>query len=112
MMEKIALIIIALQHHILSKFTEGYNDIFIEDNELSEIKVYPNPTNGKLYYNFEEDQKNINISLMDLSGKEIAIKADYMNNMIEIPTYINNGMYILSFQTDDKLVSKLIVLER
>ena len=36
---------------------EGYNDIFIEDNKLSEIKVYPNPTNGKIYYNFEEDQK-------------------------------------------------------
>ena len=49
---------------------------------------------------------------MDLSGKEISIKADYKNNTIEIPTYINNGMYIISFQSDDKLVSKLIVLER
>ena len=91
---------------------DGYNNIFIKDNELSDIKVYPNPTNGKLYYNFEEDQRNVHISLIDLSGKEIALKADYLNQMIEIPAYINNGMYILSFQSDDKLVSKLIVLER
>ena len=65
---------------------DGYNDIFIEDNELSEIKVYPNPTNEAILQ-FEEEQKNINISLMDLSGKEISIKADYKNNMIEIPIH-------------------------
>ncbi len=82
---------------------------FINDND--EILIYPNPSNGTFYVDFNKSYKIENISVSDMTGKVL-----YNENIntsgketLELK-HLNKGIYFIRFNFSNKtLISKLII---
>jgi hypothetical protein len=75
------------------------------------VKIFPNPSNGKVNVEINRDYNSANISVLDLSGKIIYSKTLSNNNSkeIDLSTYAK-GMYIIQLDVDnEKIVTKLII---
>lgn len=77
------------------------NTTSIETNEIDDfIKLYPNPTNGILYFNNNTSLKNI--SVIDLSGKEVMNISNISEN-IDISN-LKAGIYSVVVNTENDKV--------
>ncbi|MBK6571460.1 MAG: fasciclin domain-containing protein [Saprospiraceae bacterium] len=82
--------------------------VSVKETVLSNMEVYPNPVLDKIYIRNGQDQKvDYNISILELSGKEIfSIKA---NNRESIDLDINPGIYILTIRSEEGIYTQKIV---
>ncbi|MGV6861148.1 MAG: fibronectin type III domain-containing protein, partial [Putridiphycobacter sp.] len=80
------------------------------DNDLSKFRPYPNPSNGKVFFDFEGRQ-NINLIVYNLEGKIIygAINLNNQTYMIDFANY--NGVLIVEIEYEQKLYHYKIILE-
>lgn len=73
------------------------------------IKIYPNPSNGVI--KIEGVRQSINLSIIDISGKELMIN-DYLlhksNTLIQLQ--LPKGMYLLKFEDRDFIVTKKVTI--
>lgn len=77
----------------------------IEDNEFQQLSVYPNPTNGRLY--FSDSSSNIDVEVYSVDGKLLKrfnSVTDYIDLNMEA------GLYLLQLNVDGStLVKKVLV---
>jgi hypothetical protein len=76
-------------------------EIVLNSNKLN---LYPNPTSDILNFNFGNDVEVKNISVFDLNGRQIKLKASY-NNTIDVSELVS-GLYIIRLQTESGYFSK------
>jgi Secretion system C-terminal sorting domain len=85
------------------------------DGQLGQTIVYPNPTNnGKVNIIFEEGSLKRDISVYDMSGREIQQMKAVTTNNITIEN-LNPGMYmvrIIAVETGEQVVEKVVVNKR
>lgn len=93
------------------------NPVAIENNAiLSDVNVYPNPTQGTLNISMQlNSAQNINISLHDFIGKEMA-RNPLGQQVGEVQTQFDmtnwaKGIYILSIETEAGIFSQKVVKE-
>jgi len=80
-------------------------DVVIEQDTY---KFYPNPTNNQL--NIQLEQEMI-VSIYDFTGKVCHSKTHPAGKSI-LDLELNNGMYFLSFQSEDRTITeKLIIVD-
>ncbi len=84
----------------------------IKENELAEVKVYPNPSNGNLFCN-SSGNVNLKFTVLDITGK-IAFeqRPGYQSGTSEVKLDLANGIYflkIVDLQTGDSKTEKLII---
>lgn len=83
----------------LSENTSG-----IDDNQIGELKVYPNPCNEKFFIQLPvEYTQNLTYKIYDISGRTI-LDDTVINNTQQIPINTEsypNGVYIIKIQTPD-----------
>lgn len=75
------------------------------------VKVFPNPSNGKVNIEINKDYYKANITVLDLSGKIIISETLSNNNSkeIDLSSYAK-GMYIIQLDVDnEKIVTKVII---
>ncbi len=78
----------------------------IQDISNDKVKIFPNPSNGKLNINSNQDIAHINV--YDITGKAV-YKQEYTNkiNQTEIDlSAINNGIYFIAVQSANGEISK------
>ena len=84
--------------------------------QIDGLKVYPNPTKGKLfiYYNNTDKRQPINFSvgLFDISGKEI-LKRSTLNSRMEIDLLaLPSAVYLIKvFNSDDKTLKTYKIIK-
>lgn len=91
----------------------------IQSNEAmntSELDVYPNPAAKNVTLNFVDNQsEQVAVSIFDLSSREVAtykISSQTGKNTIELNLpQLENGVYFLSLQTNEKAYSQRIVIQ-
>jgi hypothetical protein len=79
----------------------------IEENELAEVKIYPNPSNGNLFIK-SLTNSNFKISITDVTGKIVLEQ----KNVSEINLNQPNGIYFLKItdlQSGNSKTEKLII---
>ncbi|MFC2087372.1 T9SS type A sorting domain-containing protein [Bacteroidota bacterium] len=83
--------------------TATYKDIVTETDHFQEnaIRIYPNPTNGKLYINLTGKNAR-KISVSDITGKIIMEKTN-LNQRESIDLSGYRGIYIVSIQFDNTI---------
>ena len=82
----------------------------IKENELAEVKIYPNPSNGNLHVNALASS-DLKISITDISGK-LVLEQHLSNSNSEINLNIANGIYFLKItdlQSGNFKTEKLII---
>jgi Secretion system C-terminal sorting domain len=83
-----------------------------EDKILeSGISVFPNPSNGKVNVNIEKIHSNIEIEVIDNSGRVIKTIQLLDNNTLDL-TSLNEGFYSLKFKTPKSTVTKKIIIQK
>jgi rhodanese-related sulfurtransferase len=89
-------------------FTGNAVETFISERNRNVLKVYPNPTKG--VFTIEADNIGF-VSLSDIQGKTV-YQIENPNSLSTID--ISNrelGLYILRIQSDNKIITKKIILE-
>ncbi len=82
----------------------------IENIEKTGIKVYPNPNNGIFNIDFPKETKNVEISIIDITGKLIYDKFFEEIKQHTLDFNKNKGVYFLQISYDNiNLVSKIII---
>ena len=80
----------------------GVNEI---DNSI--IKIYPNPFED--YINIDNKNSKFNYTITDLLGQEI--KSGFSSTKIEDLKNLQNGIYILQINCDNKVWTRKILKE-
>jgi len=92
-----------------------FDDSGIPGNDLSEIEIYPNPTNGKFYIsNLPEAWRKINIIIYNAEGKLILYKEYILVNSPEIEIELQNrskGFYNVEIRSEKEFVKRVLVFE-
>ena len=83
-----------------------------KNTSISEINIFPNPSNGTLTIHSGDDEI-INLVIQDLQGHHYFINSDVNSTRINLDfnTY-PNGLYLLSIQTYKGIVQKKWILNK
>jgi len=85
---------------------ENMTIIGIEENELNNLNIYPNPTKGLIYIN-SKTETIIGITVFDVLGKKV-LQLEGNIQQMDIST-LQRGMYFLRITADDRnFVEKII----
>ena len=94
--------------------TYFYSETSINDSEVSNFNIYPNPTNDYLTIEFESiNEQNYSIYLVDLLGQKILLDRidkykgnyTYKLDLIEFA----QGIYILELKSENEIYNKKII---
>jgi hypothetical protein len=81
-----------------------------EDNQT--VVLYPNPTSSRLYISFATTQNNIQLEVMDLSGKIILQEQMSQQQKVSIDTdQLSSGMYYIKVTTEKGPITRKFVVE-
>jgi hypothetical protein len=76
-----------------------------------EIDVYPNPSKGQLYINYSQANEH-KISVFDANGRMIINKQHiYLTNHIDL-SYLDDGVYYLSIESEKDIFNEKIIIMR
>ncbi len=73
------------------------------------FSIYPNPTNGIVNINFYKVQNFEKVEISDITGKTIIIKRIIQQNETIDLSDFENGIYIISIQTDNEIFTRKII---
>ncbi|WP_299883413.1 reprolysin-like metallopeptidase [uncultured Lacinutrix sp.] len=87
----------------------------VNEFELNNLSIYPNPNNGAFNVKFNTTSSNIDVAVFDIRGRSI-IKNSYSNTSGEFNKAINlgnveSGMYLLNINDGSKTITKKIIVE-
>ena len=76
------------------------------ENEISELKMYPNPSDGYITFN-----KSINlIEIFDITGKKVMIFENIITNQELNVNKLGSGYYIIKIFNDDNIENKKLIV--
>jgi hypothetical protein len=103
------LYIIGLSSGTISKIFDA--NLGIEDQDITEINLFPNPASEIVNIHFENNNIN-SIRIINIQGKCISTYSDFSDNNIEISVEnFEKGIYLLELNTasGQRTVEKLII---
>ena len=83
------------------------NSTELSENKISNLSVFPNPTNNIINIALENYNGEINLEFYDLSGK---LLKSSKSKTLEIEEY-NSGIYLLKVSYDNKFQKVKIIKE-
>lgn len=81
----------------------------IKKKVQDEIKIFPNPTNGKIYIDVKNDLYNMTYQIIDLSGK-INMQGKLSGSLLDISD-LSKGTYNIFLNVNGRQISKSIIIE-
>ncbi len=87
----------------------------VSNKLISNVTVWPNPTNDKLNLNFDSKSEKSTIRLYDLQGREVYKKSlkeasSKINHSIDTKAFYS-GVYFLNIQNGNAIFNKKVVIE-
>ena len=89
---------------------------YTDDSNISSLNIYPNPSRGKLYIEFDIfENDDFKISIIDAVGNAILIeeKQSYNGDYFKV-FQLNNykkGIYIIRVENSKSIITRRIVLQ-
>ncbi len=98
-------------HPVFGGYSEFTGIADAQKQATSELMVYPNPANDRLFINYKSENQKLNFSISDLLGKIIindVIESDYIDiSMLE------SGVYFISLNNGNKIsIAKFIKVKQ
>lgn len=89
------------------------SDVGIKENELANVLIYPNPSDGKFSINSKEFVgKMVRVKVYDLQGKLVLSKQIYFSTeTVNLDLNLSKGNYQLEFTTGQKKGVRQLVVE-
>jgi len=99
----------SLKNSNVSMNCEGSVVTGLNNYQLENINIYPNPTQGKL--NIVSDYKINSLIIANVIGRKILYKNDFSSNTIDISSF-ENGIYFIHINTNKGTHIKKIILAK
>jgi hypothetical protein len=81
----------------------------IEPAKKLNIKIYPNPTTGKIWFKNDLNNEKLRISISDLAGRKVMETDQYTGIQSLDLSYLTNGLYLIKIQ--DKESTEVFKIE-
>jgi hypothetical protein len=78
--------------------TKQYLHVGVGESVFASLQVYPNPSSGSLQLNFNQ---NFTLEIFDVSGRLLRSMPCYSGNTVIDLSELNNGLYLLRFNTTE-----------
>ena len=78
----------------------------IEDNDLSKVSIYPNPTSGRI--NFSGLYGDTRVEIFSIEGQRLRLYESVQDN---IDLELASGLYMLKLMNDNRFIIKKIIIE-
>ena len=79
------------------------------------FKLFPNPTNGTTYIDLINlDNENVNVTIMDMTGKIVAERDYTINGTAKLPIVTNNfskGIYVVTLTIGNKVQQQKLIVQ-
>jgi Secretion system C-terminal sorting domain len=92
-------------------YDPGNSTLNIENEDLGEISIYPNPTNGLLNVIIENPSKIERIEIRDLNGRLILSRNVYAAQSSFELSYLADGVYFVRFISSELILNKKFIIE-
>lgn len=76
-----------------------------------EIRIYPNPSRGKIKIDLGEVRRTIKLSLTDALGQVLLTKNHNLTNLINLELDISKGLYFLQLESNGEVITNMIIKE-
>lgn len=90
-----------------------WNNIGVNENEIAEFSVWPNPNNG-IFNIFVNEQDIINVKIIDVLGKETFTKemnfSNSSTNQIDL-SHLTKGIYFIALEKNGQSSVKKLIIE-
>jgi allantoicase len=85
----------------------------INEHEFANLSVGPNPANDHLNFNLGNVSADINIDIIDITGRIVISKVfkNVTQDVIDLAT-ISNGSYVVRFTSESGTTHKNIIIAR
>jgi subtilisin-like proprotein convertase family protein len=83
----------------------------VDEQVLSQIGVYPNPTTGILNISLNNLEK-VNVKLFDIQGRQVLSRNELENNTNLDLNNLQNGIYVLTLEKDNVKQTRKIILNK
>ena len=87
----------------------------IDEFELNNLSIYPNPNNGEFNVKFNSISENVSLQVFDIRGRSVYNKS-YANSSSSFNEAINlgnvqSGMYLLNVNDGERTITKKIIVD-
>jgi len=83
-----------------------------EDLSQNGINIYPNPSKGIVYLDFDNALKYKNLSISSMSGKKVFYKQNLDKIEIVDLTNFADGIYLITILNDKRLIRSKLILQK
>jgi hypothetical protein len=81
--------------------------------EINQVNIYPNPASDHFIIDFNKQENVVALLLTDVTGKAVYQSATKNAFYINVNTaYINNGIYLLTIQTEKTTATQKIIVAK
>ena len=98
-----------LKNSTVSMNCDGSVGTGLNNYQLENLDIYPNPTQGKL--NIASADRINTLSITNIIGKEILFVKDFSGKIIDLSSY-KNGVYFINIKTDKGTHIEKIILTK
>ena len=91
---------------VIEKFGKG---VATHDTDDLSLSIYPNPATDHIYVTTGDAIHNIDLTIMDLSGKVVLTRKVDTGDLIDIGS-LASGLYTVTMKWENQIVSKQIVV--
>ena len=85
--------------------------ISIDNADIINMAIYPNPSTGKFYIRNIGSEK-LDVNIYDIKGSAVSYRINYGDGSINLNTNAPNGIYILYLRTKKAVLTNKIILSR
>ena len=81
----------------------------VNENSLSSLSLYPNPTTGNVFIDLGELKKDIKATLTNSIGQVVLTQNYVSTKSINFDIDLPKGLYFLTLETDGEVIFKKII---
>lgn len=78
---------------------------------ISDLHVYPNPTEGMLYVKYDKRLENIEMTIFSIDGKLVTKYTIYNNILIDL-SHLQSGTYLIIFSSNHSVLFKTFLVKK
>lgn len=81
----------------------------VNENSLSSLSLYPNPTTGNVFIDFGELKQNIKATVTNSIGQVVLTQNYASTKSINFDLDLPKGLYFLTLESDGEVISKKLI---